>query len=103
MASRSRNALVSGLGEEHGEVLDCTDISATAYLHEGRWEVAEELGMQVMEIRRTKLGANHTSTLSSLVNLASTYRKQGRWDEAEQLEVQVIEACLASEHRRGAF
>ncbi|KAJ5973175.1 hypothetical protein N7481_010385 [Penicillium waksmanii] len=96
MASISRNALVSILGDEHEEVLDCTDILATAYLHEGQWDKAEELEVQVMEIRRTKLGENHPSTLSSLANLASTYRKQGRWDEAEQFEVQIIKARKAS-------
>ncbi|KAJ6120892.1 hypothetical protein N7523_005172 [Penicillium sp. IBT 18751x] len=101
MATRSRNELAALLGEEHEEVLDSTGILAKAYLHEGRWEEAEQLEVQVMEIRRTKLGENHPSTLSSTVNLASTYRKQGRWSEAEKLEVQVMEARktrLGKEH-----
>ncbi|KAK4033241.1 hypothetical protein C8A01DRAFT_50136 [Parachaetomium inaequale] len=41
-------------------------------------EEAEKLQVQVMEIRKTKLGADHFSTLTSIANLAATYRNQGR-------------------------
>ncbi|KAK3326908.1 hypothetical protein B0H66DRAFT_530896 [Apodospora peruviana] len=61
------------------------------YYDEGRWSEAEKLFMQVMETRKTKLGADHPSTLTSMANLASTYRNQGRWEEAEKLFVQVME------------
>ncbi|KAK4652120.1 hypothetical protein QC762_0099710 [Podospora pseudocomata] len=61
------------------------------YYDEGRWEEAEKLQVQVMETRKTKLGADHPDTLTSMINLASTYRNQGRWEEAEKLEVQVME------------
>ncbi|KAJ5975379.1 hypothetical protein N7481_009086 [Penicillium waksmanii] len=69
----------------------CTNMVATAYWLEGRWEESEQLEVQVMETRKTKLGEDHPSTLSSIDNLASTYWKQGRWEEAEQLQVHVIE------------
>ncbi|KAK0639860.1 hypothetical protein B0T16DRAFT_463496 [Cercophora newfieldiana] len=61
------------------------------YYDEGRWAEAEKLFVQVMETRKTKLGADHPDTLRSMANLTSTYRNQGRWSEAEELEVQVIE------------
>ncbi|KAK3357792.1 hypothetical protein B0T25DRAFT_499359 [Lasiosphaeria hispida] len=61
------------------------------YYGEGRWGEAEKLFVQVMETRKTKLGADHPSTLTSMANLASTYRNQGWWEEAEKLEVQVME------------
>ncbi len=64
---------------------------ASTYRNQGRWDEAETLEVQVMETRKTKLGADHPSTLTSMANLASTYRNQGRWDEAETLEVQVME------------
>ncbi|CZR69913.1 uncharacterized protein PAC_19813 [Phialocephala subalpina] len=64
---------------------------ASTYSSQGRWKEAEELFVQVMETRKTKLGANHSTTLTSMANLASTYWKQGRWDEAEELFVQVME------------
>ncbi|KAK3937548.1 hypothetical protein QBC46DRAFT_460804 [Diplogelasinospora grovesii] len=57
----------------------------------GRWEEAEELFVQVMETRKTKLGADHPDTLTSINNLASTLWNQGRWEEAEKLFVQVME------------
>ncbi|KAK4661301.1 uncharacterized protein QC763_0115120 [Podospora pseudopauciseta] len=71
------------------------------YYDEGRWEEAEKLNVQVMEARKTKLGADHPSTLASMANLASTYRNQGRWEEAEKLEVQVMETSktkLGTDH-----
>ncbi|KAH8655573.1 hypothetical protein BX600DRAFT_384999, partial [Xylariales sp. PMI_506] len=51
----------------------------------------EKLFVQVMETRKTKLGADHPDTLTSIANLASTYWNQGRWQEAEKLDVQVME------------
>ncbi|KZL83841.1 kinesin light chain 3 [Colletotrichum incanum] len=60
---------------------------ASTYRNQGRWEEAEKLDVQVMETRKTKLGADHPDTLTSMANLASTYRNQGRWEEAEKLEV----------------
>jgi hypothetical protein len=56
--------------------LNCTSITETgeifiwrtlARVHydEGRWEEAEQLEMQVMETRKTKLGEDHPDTLAS--------------------------------------
>ncbi|KAK3328706.1 hypothetical protein B0H66DRAFT_596327 [Apodospora peruviana] len=61
------------------------------YYDEGRWSEAEKLFMQVMETRKTKLGADHLDMLTSIANLASTFWNQGRWEEAEKLFVQVME------------
>ncbi len=60
-------------------------------MESGRWEEAEKLDVQVMETRKTKLGADHPDTLTSMANLASTFWNQGRWEEAEKLFVQVME------------
>ncbi|KAI2669310.1 hypothetical protein LCP963914a_9955 [Penicillium roqueforti] len=95
MAARSREERMILLGEEHEEVLDSTEMLATAYWLGGRWQEAEQLEVHVMETRKTKLGEDHPSTLSSMANLALTYRDQGRWEEAKQLEVQVLETCKA--------
>lgn len=67
------------------------NIIGQVYEDEGRWAEAEQLFMQAMEIRKTKLGADHLDTVFNMNNLALTYRKQGRWKEAEQLNVQVME------------
>ena len=68
---------------------------------DGRYWEAEEAFKQVLEVRKTKLGADHLDTLSSMRKLASTYRRQGRWSEAEKLGVQVMETSktkLGADH-----
>jgi TRAP-type mannitol/chloroaromatic compound transport system substrate-binding protein len=62
---------------------------ASTYWNQGWWKEAEELQVQVMQMRKRVLGEEHPHTLSSVANLASTYRNQGWWKEAEELEVQV--------------
>ncbi|KAJ5123879.1 uncharacterized protein N7515_007704 [Penicillium bovifimosum] len=75
---------------EMGDVFIRT-ILARVHYDEGQWEEAEQLFVQVMETRKTKLGQDHPDTLISMGHIASTFWNQGRWEEAEQLEVQVME------------
>ena len=63
---------------------------ANTYHKQGRLNEAEQLGIQVMDMRKKLLGAEHPKTLNSMENLAITYMHQGRWNELEQLEVQVL-------------
>ncbi|CAG8250571.1 unnamed protein product [Penicillium salamii] len=101
MASESRNQILSMFGLNSEPTLQSSEMLAEVYLLEGQWEEAEQLFVQVMATRKTKLGADHPSTLTSMANLASTYRNQGRWEEAKQLEVQVMEtrkAKLGADH-----
>ena len=67
----------------------------------GDFNKAEQLEVQVMEMRKNLLGAEHPDTLTAIGNLASSYMHQGRWNEAEQLEVQVVDLrkkLLGEEH-----
>ena len=67
----------------------------------GDWATAEQLELQVIEIRKTLLGPEHPDTLLSMANLARTYSNQGRWNEAEQLQLQVMDIrkkLLGPEH-----
>ena len=67
----------------------------------GDWKHAEQLGVQVLDMRKKVLGAEHPDTLISMGNLASIYSSQGGWNEAEQLEVQVLDMrkkVLGAEH-----
>ncbi|CAI7618642.1 unnamed protein product [Penicillium viridicatum] len=91
MAYISRKERMKISGAEDEKTLHSTAILAQAFRLEGRWKEAEQLEVQVMETRKTKLGVDHPDTLTSMANLASTYWNQGRWEEAEQLGVQVIE------------
>ena len=67
----------------------------------GDWKNAEQLEVQVLDMRKKLLGAEHLDTLTSMGNLASTYRYQGRFNEAEQLQFQVMnmrKKLLGTEH-----
>ena len=57
----------------------------------GNLDNAEQLQLQVVDMRKKLLGLEHPSTLSIIGNLALTYKDQGRWNEAEQLQVQVMD------------
>ncbi|PZD22571.1 kinesin light chain 1 [Pyrenophora tritici-repentis] len=91
----------SQMNEDDNERLYLASKCAMTLYSDGRYKEAEELFVQVMETRKTKLGADHPDTLTSMANLASTYRNQGRWDDAEELEVQVMETSktkLGADH-----
>jgi TRAP-type mannitol/chloroaromatic compound transport system substrate-binding protein len=62
----------------------------STYGYQGWWEEAEKLEVQVMETRKTKLGADHPDTLTSMASLAFTYQSQGRYTEA----VNLISRCI---------
>jgi len=72
---------------------------AAIYNNQGRWKEAEELEVQVLQMRKRILGEEHPFTLTSMANLAVTYRNQGRWKEAEDLEVQVMQMRKGSLER----
>ena len=64
---------------------------AVVFRENGDLNNAEQLEVQVMDMRKKLLGAEHPDTLISMENLACTYWKQGKLNEAEQLEVQVMD------------
>ena len=62
---------------------------------------AEQLIVQVMDMRIKILGAEHLSTLTCMEYLAGMYQSQGKLDDAEKLEVQVMDIrkkLLGAEH-----
>ncbi|KAF2729741.1 kinesin light chain 1 [Polyplosphaeria fusca] len=76
---------------DNGNGQDLAWKCAMALYYDGRWAEAEELFVQVMETRKTKLGADHPDTLTSMANLGVTYSVQGKEDKAEPLKKQVME------------
>jgi tetratricopeptide (TPR) repeat protein len=85
-------ALESNLVNKDGETrLALMRRYGNCLYRDGRWNEAEELFTQILEMEKRELEAGHPSMLTSTGNLASTYRNQGRWDAAEELEVQVME------------
>lgn len=51
----------------------------------GHWREAEEIFVQVIEVRKRVLGQEHPDTLTSIANLASTLWNQGRWKQCWHL------------------
>jgi hypothetical protein len=59
-------------GADYPDTLSSIGNLASTYRNQGRWDTAEELFVQVMEMSKKKLGADHPSTLSSMNNMAFT-------------------------------
>ncbi|KAF2850341.1 HET-domain-containing protein [Plenodomus tracheiphilus IPT5] len=73
------------------ERLSLASKCASTLSSDGRYKEAEELFVQVMETRKTKLGADHPSTLTSMNNLAFTWKAQGQNAEAIDLLRQCVQ------------
>ncbi|CZR68796.1 uncharacterized protein PAC_18696 [Phialocephala subalpina] len=95
------------LGADHPSTLTSMNNLASTYRDQGRWEKAEELqakgrwkeaenlDIEVIKIRKTKLGSEHPDTLTSTINLATTYWNRGQFKLAEELEVKAMETSKA--------
>ncbi|KAF9894417.1 hypothetical protein FE257_007920 [Aspergillus nanangensis] len=99
------HALALMRGKEFQELLtdrtNLTDKIARCLAIDGRFNEAEVLYHQLIQIEQAKNGAEHPNTLISMANLASIYQSQGRLNKAEQLKLQVVEirkTVLGTEH-----
>jgi tetratricopeptide (TPR) repeat protein len=63
---------------------------AGLYDSQGRYEQAEPLMKEALEIRKQVLGTNHPDYAASLNNLAMLYYKQSRFDQAIPLIKQAL-------------
>jgi tetratricopeptide (TPR) repeat protein len=64
---------------------------AGLYNSQGRYDQAEPLYLQALELYKRLLGDNHPDVAMSLNNLALLYNSQGRYDQAEPLYLQALE------------
>jgi tetratricopeptide (TPR) repeat protein len=67
----------------------------------GKYEEAERMHRQTLELREKVLGEDHLDTLASMNNLASVLNSQGKYKEAEQMHQQTLqlnEKVLGKEH-----
>jgi len=77
-----------GLEEDFASTLNNL---ALLYKSQGRYDQAEPLYLQALELRKRLLGEDHPSVATSLNNLALLYYSQGRYDQAEPLFLQALE------------
>ncbi|KAI1285126.1 hypothetical protein F5Y03DRAFT_193410 [Xylaria venustula] len=74
---------------------------AESYFILGKYNNAELLYRQTLELREGVLGREHPSTLNSMDNLALVLRSQGKYEEAETMHRQTLklrEGVLGREH-----
>ena len=80
-----------------------------SYRDQGKFNEAEKLEIQVLDMREKLLGKSHPDTLLTMGNLASTYRHQRKLNKAKQLVILVYQiekqaqATLSSGHPQHVF
>jgi tetratricopeptide (TPR) repeat protein len=62
------------------------------YMEQEKWDEAQELGEEILQKRKTRLGEGHPSTLRTKKNLGVIYIKLGRLVDAEALLAQGMKA-----------
>ncbi|MBC6454230.1 MAG: tetratricopeptide repeat protein, partial [Hormoscilla sp. SP5CHS1] len=75
----------------HPNVATSFNNLALLYKSQGRYDQAEPLLAQALEMTKQLLGSPHLLVASGLNNLAELYRSQGRYDQAEPLLAQALE------------
>ncbi|MEB3343001.1 tetratricopeptide repeat protein [Okeania sp.] len=88
------------LGLEEGLASNLNNL-AGLYESQGKYEAAEPLYLQAIEIDKVALPENHPSLANHLNNLAELYRSQGKYEAAEPLFLQALdmfEQTLGQEH-----
>jgi tetratricopeptide (TPR) repeat protein len=78
------------LGAEHPDVATSLNNLALLYGSQGKYEQAEPLYLQALEMTKKLLGAEHPDVATSLNNLAELYHSQGKYEQAEPLFLQAL-------------
>ncbi|RYP92365.1 hypothetical protein DL770_001567 [Monosporascus sp. CRB-9-2] len=68
---------------------------AISYLMLGKYEKAEQIWRQILELREAVLGREDPETLTSMGNLVFVLNRQGKCEEAEQIHRQTLELTKA--------
>ncbi len=88
-------------GDNYPNVTENLNNLAKLYQSQGRYEEAEPLLIQALELSQRLLEDNHPDVTLSLNNLAHLYYFQGRYTEAEPLYLQslaIAEQALGENH-----
>ena len=73
------------MGEEHPDTLGPMGNLGILYNRQGRYDDAERLQKQTLEIQKNVLGEEHPSTLGSITNLGFLYLSMKRFDDARAM------------------
>ncbi len=87
-------------GNEVDLVSSLNNLAHLNYL-QGKYEKAELLHVQALELSKRLLGSEHPDVATSLNNLAGLYKSQGKYEKAELLFLQALEIrkrLLGEEH-----
>ncbi|PPJ61468.1 tetratricopeptide repeat protein, partial [Cuspidothrix issatschenkoi] len=79
------------LGNDHPDVATSLNNLAGLYDSQGRYNDAEPLYLQSLDIRKRQVGNDHPDVATSLNNLALLYKSQGRFNDAELLYLQSLD------------
>ncbi|KIJ90039.1 hypothetical protein K443DRAFT_15573 [Laccaria amethystina LaAM-08-1] len=77
-------------GEMRQSTLTSMANLASTFVRQGKFDEAEKLLIQVLNLCTMQLGLEHPDTLTNMNNLAFTFSKQGNLEEAEKLNKQVL-------------
>jgi serine/threonine protein kinase/tetratricopeptide (TPR) repeat protein len=85
-----RSTFTTHLGPNHPDTLRSMNNLASAYMDDGKLDLALPLYEETLKLRRAKLGPDHADTLLSMNNLAEGYRSAGKLYLALELHEETL-------------
>ncbi len=79
------------LDRDHYLIMNCMKALSSLYMQQGRWEEAEPLALEVVNLRKASLGPDDPVLLMSIHKLVAVYMGQNRLEEAGDLELPVLD------------
>ncbi|PMD53038.1 uncharacterized protein K444DRAFT_197029 [Hyaloscypha bicolor E] len=70
-------------------------ILALVLQDQGKYETAEGMSRQALEVREKALGNEHPSSLTRVSNLVAVLRDQGKYEAAEEMDRRAVEGGLS--------
>jgi tetratricopeptide (TPR) repeat protein len=89
--AQGRDNLENILGLELPSTLTIVNNHAEILRSQGKYDAAEKVHRQTLELRKKVLDPEHPDTLTSMNNLAETLRSQGKYGAAEEMHRRTLE------------
>jgi len=77
-------------GQKHFSILKSLTVLGRLYKAQGRYELAEPVYVQTVELCKSLLGEKNPNTLIAMDNLSNLYQAQGRYELAEKIKVSLL-------------